>query len=77
LPEQFSLFAGSSLEPESLRYAEDFVSRAAEKDLIGRIASMPLQPWVFGLSLGSACKFRFRRPADKKWERLLGHVQST
>jgi alkylated DNA repair dioxygenase AlkB len=25
---------------------------------------------VFGLSLGSTCKFRFRRPADKKWERF-------
>jgi alkylated DNA repair dioxygenase AlkB len=24
---------------------------------------------VFGLSLGSACKFRFRRPAGKTWER--------
>jgi alkylated DNA repair dioxygenase AlkB len=25
---------------------------------------------VFGLSLGSACKFRFRRPACKSWERF-------
>jgi alkylated DNA repair dioxygenase AlkB len=25
---------------------------------------------IFGLSLGSPCKFRFRRPADKKWERF-------
>jgi alkylated DNA repair dioxygenase AlkB len=25
---------------------------------------------VFGLSLGSACKFRFRRPACTKWERF-------
>ena len=25
---------------------------------------------VFGLSLGSACKFRFRRPAYTKWERF-------
>jgi alkylated DNA repair dioxygenase AlkB len=25
---------------------------------------------VFGLSLGSACKFRFRRPAGSKWERF-------
>ena len=25
---------------------------------------------VFGLSLGSACKFRFRRPAGKSWERF-------
>lgn len=25
---------------------------------------------VFGLSLGSPCKFRFRRPAGSKWERF-------
>jgi alkylated DNA repair dioxygenase AlkB len=25
---------------------------------------------VFGLSLGSACKFRFRRPTGEKWERF-------
>jgi alkylated DNA repair dioxygenase AlkB len=25
---------------------------------------------VFGLSLGSACKFRFRRPANTKWQRF-------
>lgn len=25
---------------------------------------------VFGLSLGSACKFRFRRPDGRKWERF-------
>jgi alkylated DNA repair dioxygenase AlkB len=25
---------------------------------------------IFGLSLGSACKFRFRRPAGKSWERV-------
>ena len=25
---------------------------------------------VFGLSLGSACKFRFRRPAGEKWQRF-------
>jgi alkylated DNA repair dioxygenase AlkB len=24
---------------------------------------------IFGLSLGSACKLRFRRPAGKSWER--------
>jgi alkylated DNA repair dioxygenase AlkB len=26
---------------------------------------------VFGLSLGSACKFRFRRPAGNTWERFM------
>jgi alkylated DNA repair dioxygenase AlkB len=147
LSEQFSLFADRSSGPEGLRYAEEFVSPAAEKTLIGHIAALPLQPFqfgqyegkrrvasfgfrydyamrrleeadpipdwlgsiieqveafggpgtqigqvlcteydvgvgigwhrdkphfdrVFGLSLGSACKFRFRRPAYTKWERF-------
>jgi alkylated DNA repair dioxygenase AlkB len=25
---------------------------------------------VFGMSLGSACKFRFRRPLGDKWQRF-------
>ena len=147
LPEQFSLFADRLSGPEGLRYAEEFVSPAAEKTLIGQIAVLPLQPFqfgqyegkrrvasfgfrydytmrrleeadpipewlgsiiekveafggrgtrigqvlcteydigvgigwhrdkphfdrVFGLSLGSACKFRFRRPAYTRWERF-------
>jgi alkylated DNA repair dioxygenase AlkB len=30
---------------------------------------------VFGLSLGSACKFRFRRPSGNKWERFTLDAQ--
>jgi alkylated DNA repair dioxygenase AlkB len=152
LPQQFSLFADRSLQPEGLRYADEFVSPAAEKALIGRIAALPLQPFqfgqyegkrrvasfgfrydytlrrlqeaepipewlspiiekveafggpktqigqvlrteydvgvgigwhrdkphfdkVFGLSLGSACKFRFRKPAPTKWERFTLEVR--
>jgi alkylated DNA repair dioxygenase AlkB len=30
---------------------------------------------VFGLSLASACKFRFRRRADNKWERFTLNAQ--
>jgi alkylated DNA repair dioxygenase AlkB len=147
LTEQFALFAHSSSEPEGLQYAAEFVSPATERELIGRIAGLPLQPFqfgqyegkrrvawfgfeydyalrrlqdadpipewlgpiikqveafggpetrmgqvlcteydvgvgigwhrdkphfdtVFGLSLGSTCKFRFRRAAGEKWERF-------
>jgi alkylated DNA repair dioxygenase AlkB len=147
LAEQFALFANSPPEPEGLRYAAEFVSPGTEKELIARLALLPLQPFqfgqyegkrrvawfgfqynytlrrlqdaepipewlgpiirqveafggpgtrigqilcteydvgvgigwhrdkphfdrVFGLSLGSACKFRFRRPAGEKWERF-------
>lgn len=30
---------------------------------------------IFGLSLGSPCKFRFRRPAGDKWERFTLEAQ--
>lgn len=30
---------------------------------------------VFGLSLGSPCKFRFRRPAGEKWQRFTLEAQ--
>jgi alkylated DNA repair dioxygenase AlkB len=140
------LFSKPEPEPEGLRYAAEFISPAAERDLMAGVAALPLQPFqfgqyegkrrvasfgfrydhtlkrlqdadripdwlaalvgqveafggpsirirqvlctqydvgagigwhrdkpqfdkVFGLSLGSACKFRFRRPAGKKWQR--------
>jgi alkylated DNA repair dioxygenase AlkB len=152
LSEQLAFFAASSSEPEGLRYAAEFVSPATERELIARIAALPLQPFqfgpyegkrrvasfgfrydytarrlqdaepipdwlmpvireveafggpatrigqvlcteydtgvgigwhrdkphfkrVFGLSLGSACKFRFRRAAAGKWQRFTLHAE--
>jgi alkylated DNA repair dioxygenase AlkB len=146
LSEQLTFFAGAPPAPEGLRYAAEFISPAAEQELIARIAALPLQPFqfgqyegkrrvasfgfrydyslrqmldadpipdwlgpiidrvetfggpsthirqvlcteydtgvgigwhrdkphfdrVFGLSLGSACKFRFRKAAGEKWQR--------
>jgi alkylated DNA repair dioxygenase AlkB len=37
---------------------------------IGWHRDRPHYDRVFGLSLGAACKFRFRRPVDAKWERF-------
>jgi alkylated DNA repair dioxygenase AlkB len=37
---------------------------------IGWHRDKPQYDRVFGLSLGSSCKFRFRRPAGTKWERF-------
>lgn len=147
LSEQLSLFAGKPRAPAGLRYAADFISPERERELIKRIAVLPLQPFqfgqfegkrrvasfgyrydytlrrlqkaepipswleqviadvgkfggpqteiaqilcteydtgvgigwhrdkpqfdrIFGLSLGSPCKFRFRRAAGARWERF-------
>jgi alkylated DNA repair dioxygenase AlkB len=147
LSEQLALFSSLSGEPEGLRYAADFISPETERELIGRVAALPLKPFqfgqyegrrrvasfgfgydytlrrlresepipewldpilkqveafggpetriqqvlcteydtgvgigwhrdkppfdrVFGLSLASACKFRFRRAAGEKWQRF-------
>ena len=147
MSEQLALFSGLSGEPEGLRYAADFVPPETERELIGRIAALPLKPFqfgqyegkrrvasfgfsydytlrrlqeskpipdwlkpilrqveafggpetriqqvlcteydtgvgigwhrdkppfdrIFGLSLGSPCKFRFRRAAGEKWQRV-------
>jgi alkylated DNA repair dioxygenase AlkB len=147
LSEQLAFFATSSPEPEGLRYAAEFISPAAEQELIAHVAALPLQPFqfgqyegkrrvasfgfrydyslrrledakpipdwltsiierveafggpsaeirqvlcteydtgvgigwhrdkphfdrVFGLSLGSPCKFRFRKAAGEKWQRF-------
>jgi alkylated DNA repair dioxygenase AlkB len=152
LSEQLAFFADSSSAPEGLRYAADFISPEIERELIARIAQLPLQPFqfgqyqgkrrvasfgfrydyterrmreadfipewlgpvierveafggpqteiaqvlcteydtgvgigwhrdkpqfdrVFGLSLGSPCKFRFRRPTGDKWERFTLEAQ--
>jgi alkylated DNA repair dioxygenase AlkB len=147
LSKHLALFAEKSSQPEGLRYAAEFISPAFERELIGHISALPLQPFqfgayegkrrvasfgfrydytlrrlqeagpipdwlrsvigmvetfggpptrieqvlcteygigvgigwhrdkphfdrIFGLSLGSPCKFRFRRKLDDKWERF-------
>ena len=146
---QLALFEDQAFAgPEGLRYAREFVSAEVERELIARVAELPLKPFqfgafeghrrvksfgfrydytqqkliesepmpdwlkglarsveafgnlreasvrqvlcteyqagvgigwhrdkgyfdkVFGLSLGSACKFRLRRPSGDKWERF-------
>ena len=147
MSQQFALFESSPLQPEGLRYADDFVPPSIEEKLIAEIEALPLQPFqfgqfegkrriasfgfrydyglrqlqqadpipswlsdvvghvepfggagtrirqilcteydvgvgigwhrdkphfdrIFGLSLGSACKFRFRKSAGEKWHRF-------
>jgi alkylated DNA repair dioxygenase AlkB len=146
LTEQLALFSQATGVPEGLQYVAEFISPALERELIGHLSALPLQPFqfgafegkrrvasfgfrydytlqrlqpaepippwlgpliekveafgrpstqiaqvlcteydvgvgigwhrdklhfdrIFGLSLGSPCKFRFRRAAGAKWQR--------
>ena len=62
MSEQLTLFERSSLEPEGLRYAADFVSPGIEQKLISRIRALPLQPFQFGQFEGNrrVASFGFR-----------------
>ena len=146
MTEQLALFSQATGMPEGLQYAAEFISPEVERELIGHISALPLQPFqfgayegkrrvasfgfrydytlrrlreaepmpawldsliamvegyggpsievrqvlcteydtgvgigwhrdkphfdrIFGLSLGSPCKFRFRKPVSEKWQR--------
>ncbi len=67
LTEQLGLFSGATdapegLRPEGLRYAADFISPAIERELIGHISALPLQPFQFGAYEGKrrVASFGFR-----------------
>src|SRR4051812_24628651 len=58
---QLGLFPVSSIGPQGLRYQPDFISRAAEHDLVTRVLSLPLAPFQFGAFEGK------RRVASFGW----------
>lgn len=45
---QLALFPDQAAGPQGLRYMPEFVSPAAETELISRISELPLQPFQFG-----------------------------
>ncbi len=50
---QLALFPDQLAGPKGLRHAPEFVSRETERDLISRIAQLPLQPFQFGAFEGN------------------------
>jgi alkylated DNA repair dioxygenase AlkB len=64
LVRQVETFSGPSTRIEQVLCTEYDVGAG-----IGWHRDRPHFDRVFGLSLGSACKFRFRRPIGKKWQR--------
>ena len=62
MTEQLGLFSPATNAPEGLRYAAEFISPAVERELIGHIATLPLQPFQFGAYEGKrrVASFGFR-----------------
>jgi len=64
--QQFALFppdTGSrSVVPEGLRYVPEFIAPDLERELIGRVSALPLQPFQFGAYEGKrrVASFGFR-----------------
>ncbi|HEY4986928.1 MAG TPA: hypothetical protein VII39_09930, partial [Bradyrhizobium sp.] len=64
--QQFALFPpdsrSQSTQPQGLHYVTEFISPELEKDLIGRISALPLQPFQFGAYEGKrrVASFGFR-----------------
>jgi alkylated DNA repair dioxygenase AlkB len=66
---QVEAFGGSSTQIRQVLCTEYDVGVG-----IGWHRDKPHFDRVFGLSLGSACKFRFRRAAGEKWQRFTLHT---
>jgi len=62
LTEQLALFPQEKASPEGLRYAPEFITPALERELIGRVSALPLQPFQFGAFEGKrrVASFGFR-----------------
>ena len=67
---QLALFPDQAAGPKGLRYAREFVSRETERDLISRIAQLPLQPFQFGAFEGKRRVASFGFKYDYTLQRL-------
>jgi alkylated DNA repair dioxygenase AlkB len=69
---QLALFPDQVTGPKGLRYVPEFVSRETERELILRIAELPLQPFQFGAFEGNrrvkSFGFRYDYTAQKMLE---------
>ncbi|WP_439396253.1 alpha-ketoglutarate-dependent dioxygenase AlkB [Bradyrhizobium sp. PMVTL-01] len=68
--QQLGLFADPDGGPTGLRYADDFIDGAAEQELIGRIAALPLQRFQFGAFEGNRRVASFGYRYDYALQRL-------
>jgi len=86
---QLDLFAAPKDKPEGLRYADAFVTKDEEAELIRTVAALPLQPFQFGAFEGKrrVTSFGFRYDYSEQrmkaalpipdWiSRLIGRVEA-
>lgn len=67
---QLGLLAEPEAWPAGLRYADNFIEAAAEQELIGRIAALPLQRFQFGAFEGNRRVAWFGYQYDYSLQRL-------
>ena len=48
MTEQFALFPQATAVPEGLQYVAEFIPPEFERELIGHVSALPLQPFQFG-----------------------------
>ncbi|WJR79448.1 alpha-ketoglutarate-dependent dioxygenase AlkB [Bradyrhizobium sp. NP1] len=68
---QLALFDDQTPVPQGLRTTPDFISRTAEKELIARIAELPLAPFQFGAFEGKRRVKSFGFRYDYTLQRML------
>ena len=67
---QLGLFAAPKAGPAGLRHTDNFIDAAAEQELIGRIAALPLQRFQFGAFEGNRRVAWFGYSYDYMLQRL-------
>ena len=67
---QLGLFSEPQAGPAGLRYTDSFIDAAAEQELIGRIAALPLQRFQFGAFEGNRRVAWFGYQYDYSQQRL-------
>jgi alkylated DNA repair dioxygenase AlkB len=70
MPRQPSFFADERPRPEGLAYTADFLTAEEERELIARIAELPLEPFQFGIYEGKRRVVYFGARYDFTRQRL-------
>ena len=70
MTEQLALLPQVTAVPEGLQYSAEFISPEFERELIGHVAALPLQPFQFGAFEGKRRVVSFGFRYDYTLQRL-------